>query len=630
MPPGYTRTDRIPQDVTDISDASQLLRYAAAGQLEPLLRRGFSQGKIAQGAGFGSVSRNAGPVLSLALRKGFTAAQLHGLDEVIGVLAPDADGTGGLSSLGLRLSSERRDKTMKSSLAAHVPPSWTRRILTDPPVGQVGVLMQASALLSEFMAAERMGAADIVAAILDRYKWDFDLLVRQLILISVGPPSLGNYDAQTLLGILASYAFEPMRDRLESQLRYSPMGFRVWPAITKLVTLSNDSEHAEALRFWVRRLIRDAEGLRARSLYAGSGSDLELAITVPASWSPPDDDWVGEALRSRVRNNEATIRERGTAAMGLWQRVISEGRPNLKQTQDDLRDLITEFRNPESRPDAAAGLRWLAATLEHVIENKESVCNDWPDIDEPWFRHVDEAAGELDNVGIPTHLVTGTKSLFRHMILQNAGVYRRQAIETVVTSGLNEPVARALGSLLLAEKSEGWMRVRALFALGLLQRRDAFVEADLSNAALRAYQNLKSDEGPDNVIPPRSHVTELHAALFAIGDCFGTSGEEGRARSTRERLRPVLTELANMEGDRALVLRRASRAAAYLLIVTAQPRIGEEKDLSQELLEDLAHSEDPVTAKLSSWALSFRFAPDGAVRPFLAAAEYGELDDSPY
>ena len=73
-----------------------------------------------------------------------------------------------------------------------------------------------------------------------------ELLVRRLILISVAPPTSRNYDAQILLGMLASYAFEPMRHRLESQLRHSPMAFRVWRAITKLVILSEGDAQAEA------------------------------------------------------------------------------------------------------------------------------------------------------------------------------------------------------------------------------------------------------------------------------------------------------------------------------------------------------------------------------------------------
>ena len=165
--PGKVRNDRIRQDVTDISSPNQLLRYAMAGQLELLLGRGFKQGSIAQGAGFGTSSRNAGPALSRALKTGPTADQLPGLDEIIGTLNPDLDDTGSLSSLALRLSPERRDKIEGSILAARVPPSWTRKILADTPADEIAVLMQASALLSEFMAAGKMGSRDIVATIRD-------------------------------------------------------------------------------------------------------------------------------------------------------------------------------------------------------------------------------------------------------------------------------------------------------------------------------------------------------------------------------------------------------------------------------------------------------------------------------
>lgn len=630
MPAKKDRNDRIRQDVTDISSPDELLRFALAGQLEPLLRRGLTQGMIALGAGFGSSSRNAGPALSRALAHGPTAEQLHGLDEIIGTLNPDLDGAGSLSSLALRLSAERRDTIRGSGLAARVPPSWTRQILADSPVDEIGVLMQASALLSQFMAAGKMEMRDITASVRDRHSREMELLVRRLILVSVAPPTSRNYDAQILLGMLASYAFEPMMDRLDAQLRRSPMSFRVWRAITKLVKLSGGGEHDDALRDWIRQLISDAEDLRQHSLYAGRSLDLELAITVPPAWSPPgsDDDWVGQALLARARNPEATIRERGTAAMGLWQRALSEDRPVRERTQDDLHALIAEFRDPASRPDATAGLRWLAATLEHVIDKQVAVCNDWPDVGEDWFRHVQAAADGLAGRGIPAHLLSGTQSLFRHMILQNAGVHRREAIETVVTSGLAEPVARALATLLRTEQGEAWLRVRAQFALGFLQKRDLSVETALTHACEQAHANLVQGEKQPGG-PPRSQVTEMHASLFAVGDCFGVAGAEERARSARERLRSILTDLAGTQGGRARTLRRPARATAYLLAVTAQPSANGRKDLSHELLEKMSHHLDPVTARLSRWALSFRFDPVGPIRPFLAAAELGEHDNAP-
>jgi hypothetical protein len=395
--------------------------------------------------------------------------------------------------------------------------------------------------------------------------------------------------------------------------------------------LHQDERQADMLRPWVRRLIVDAERLRKVSIYAGRGLDLDLAITVPASWSPPDDDWAGDALRARARDPEATIRERGTAAMGLWQRALEHGGPWLRKAEQDLRELITEFNDPDARPDAPAGPQWLAATLEQAIDERVVLGKEWPAIDAPWFRKVQQAANELGTAGIPDHLLAGTKNLFLHMILQNAGVYRQQAIETVIASGWNGEVARALGSLLRTETDEAWLRVRVEFALGHMQRPDMWTETALTGACELAYENLKLSVLPSDKRPPRSRVTEMHASLFAVADCFGVAGAEARARNARERLQPILEHLADMrELPRALMLRRAARATAYLLTVTAQRRVNGQKDMSEELLEKLSTHPDPITRKLSRWALSFRFADDGTVRPFLASAEYGERIDAPY
>jgi hypothetical protein len=216
------------------------------------------------------------------------------------------------------------------------------------------------------------------------------------------------------------------------------------------------------------------------------------------------------------------------------------------------------------------------------------------------------------------------------MILQNSGVYRRQAIETVVTAGMTNPIAQALGKLLQDEQDEAWLRLRAEFALGFLQRANRHVEDDLTHACQSAYRNLGLGQLAETQEPPRSRITEVHASLFAIGDCFGVPGVEDRAKSARDRLKPVLTDLAEATGDRAMIMRRAARAAAYLLTVTAQPQESGKPDLSQELLEKLRDHPDEVTARLSRWALSFRFGPDGSVRPLLDAPEYETIEDSPY
>src|ERR1700733_1784091 len=382
MPP---RPERVSPQVTDISSVNQLLSYATAGQLAQLLRErpDVSQAKVAYAAGLGGNPRNAGAALTTAVRDGPTDKQLQGLDEIISALAPDLDGTGGLCSLALRMSGEQRDHIqrqqhdqIKSSVIAHVPASWTSNILREFPDDDHDVLIQASALLSAFRAAERMhDGRGSVARLRDRYRQEIGWLVPRLILLTEVPPAARNYDAQILLGSLASYAFKLMKPHLENELRHSPLGFRVWRSITKLVTLSRaDSEHTDELKSWVRELIRDSEELRLNSLYAGRSLDLELAISVPPAWSPPGQDWVGEALFTRATNPFATLRERGTAAMGLWQRAIKEKRPDLEETEKKLRDLSKQFRDHPDRQDVPAGLRWIAATLEQVIDQRVAVC----------------------------------------------------------------------------------------------------------------------------------------------------------------------------------------------------------------------------------------------------------------
>ncbi len=89
MPGKKDRNDRIRQDVTDISSPDELLRLALAGQLEPRARRDHRHAEPGPGPG-----RRGQPVLA-----------------------------------GLAAFAERRDTIRGSSLAARVPPSWTRKIL---------------------------------------------------------------------------------------------------------------------------------------------------------------------------------------------------------------------------------------------------------------------------------------------------------------------------------------------------------------------------------------------------------------------------------------------------------------------------------------------------------------------
>jgi hypothetical protein len=629
------------QDVKDISSADELLRYAAAGQLARLLeeRKFLDLGLVAQGAGFAKNKRGAGQELARAMSSRLSAKQLIGLDEIIGALARELDGTGGLASLALRLSMEQKDRIDVSSLIAHVPPSWTGRLLQDPPADDIAVLTQASAVLAALQAAHKMDtrgqSEDVVR---ERYSEDLRRLVRRLVAVSGAPPTARNYDAQILLGLLASYSFDSIKVLLERELKYSPLGYRVWRAITKLVTLTElRGSRADTLEDWVGELLNGSNKLRNRSIYPGRALDIELAIAVPTEWSPPGDrDWVSRVLLERAKNDYATLRERGAAAMGLWERAVnSKDQKTQSQAEGDLRALIKQFQQePGPRPDCPGGLRWIAATLEHVIESGQPVCNDWPTVKDLWYSRVQEAAEELNSRVIPAHLRTGTKNLFLHMILQNAVTYRSQAVETVVTSGYAEPVAHALCHL-LDKEPEPWVRIRIESALGLLQLpHDDMTRDHLVEACRRAYANLEVDQIPHNdeeldavERPPRARITELHASLYAVGDCLGVRGAEPRAASARDELRHVLTGLAKVDMPRARILRRPARAAAYLLTVTAQ-RCSNGTDFSQKVLEQLREHPDAVTARFSKWALGFRFAADGEIRPLLAAAEQ-PLDETP-
>src|SRR5271166_6093698 len=111
MPP-RTRQPHTSQDVTDISSADQLLRYATAAQLAPLEEQGYTQERIAVGAGLATQRRIAGPMLSKALNGSeyLTTSQLHGLDQIIGALTLNRGGGGSLSSLALRLGAGQHDE----------------------------------------------------------------------------------------------------------------------------------------------------------------------------------------------------------------------------------------------------------------------------------------------------------------------------------------------------------------------------------------------------------------------------------------------------------------------------------------------------------------------------------------
>ncbi|MGE5132458.1 MAG: hypothetical protein ACM32E_06040 [Gemmatimonadota bacterium] len=602
-------------DIGDISKPDELIRYAARAQID-LVRDAASQTMIAKAIGMANRAdtSTAGANLSHLLASGtFGDARLQKLDEVIVALAPDRNShIGGLSSLAICL----RGLTDRESLGDRVPASWTQEILRGHADDEVGVLTQASALLSAFLAAEEIDKIDprsrAVRAVRGRYSAEIAHVVEQLIILGYAPPTPRSVEALIMLGTLGAYAFEPIRDALEEALT-QPLGFRVWRVITTLVMLRRRTGHTQALRTWVRSLLKDADRLRDVSLYPGRSLDLELAIRVPSGWSPPKDDWVGAALLARASNPMATIQERGTAAMGLWQRAKEDQHRDLNEATAAIDTLIKEFETQPQSPDVYSGMRWVAATLKHVMANDVGVCNDWPETDEPWMGHVNEAAGYIERHLTEPRVLPGTRTLLRHSVLQSAAIYRRQAIEALVAGGWTAPVARALERFLELEPEESWLRIRALFALGFLQHRDRGVQKSLVAACQSAYSNLLS-------APTRTQIAEMHSALFAVGDCFGAAGvPEEDVRRTRDGIQDVLTGIAAGQLTTREPLFSVSRACAYLLTFMVLPRINGSEDLAEVLLRELSRHPDRTTRELSGWALANRIGEAGAVKPLVHA-----------
>ncbi|MFE7908611.1 hypothetical protein [Streptomyces albogriseolus] len=598
--------ERVRQVIADVGEAEQLIRFAAAAQLARLDdEEHISQRVVAQAMG-----RPDAAFLSRLLRTGhFTDKQLRELDEVIVALAPQMPGAGTLSSLNIRL----RGLTHRDALVAQVPCSWTWELLADPPVTEFDVLTQSSALLSIFMILSK--AKRRVGDTRNRAAGKLTGLVNQLILIGCTPPTARNTDALVILGSLAKYSLRETSDLIKDALVSQPLGFRVWRAVTNLVQLTKN-ETDEQVEKWVTDLFKEAASLREKSTYPGRSLDLELAITIPGEWtSRAEEDWVRAFLLSRARDPNATIRERGTAAHGLWERAFFDAK-SLTTAKGDLQELIAIFRSEAETHESAAGLRWIAATLGAILEGRPQTrfCNTWPPCEDPWFQAVRRAAEGLDEADIPVHLQSAFKTLFEHSLLQNAGVARRQAIDALVASGCTQPIVNALDSVLRSEDSESWLRSRALFALGFLQQRDGEVATVLADACRSAYTRYVSRSS-------EALAAELHSALFAVGDCFGVgfqAGEENSATRTIRRIKDdILRPLVHEEKMQHVSSWPVARAAVYMLTFTAEATRPSDSSSSRELLKILTSHPDAVTRSFSAWALAFRFAADGGVRPIL-------------
>jgi hypothetical protein len=112
----------------------------------------------------------------------------------------------------------------------------------------------------------------------------------------------------------------------------------------------------------------------------------------------------------------------------------------------------------------------------------------------------------------------------------------------------------------------------------------------------------------------------MHAALFAVGDCYGATGVAGEEiRRVRESIRDVLTGIVDCDLTETTELFSVSRAIAYALTFMILPRKNNEVDLAEELLRKLRNHPDDVTRDLSKWALENRIDEDGQVLPLVQA-----------
>jgi hypothetical protein len=589
--------------IDDITHRGDLIRYAVDAQIHHIQTTGQI---VAAAVGMS----DADLIKCLAGEAPFSIAMLRDLDDAFVALGRRHSRTGGLAQFGARLF-QMTDETM-----AKIPPSWTRDILETRAADELHVLIQASTLLTHFSTVARAGVS--TDDLKNTYAEEIERVADQLILIAGGPPTAKQTEAQVLLGNLAMYAFDIVSAQLEWNLS-RPLGFRTWHSITRLVMIGRGPGEMSArlvdnLRPWLQRLIPETHRLRPFSIYPGRSLDLEFLISIPSGWLDEPDDPVDAALVERALENRATLRERGTAAMGLWQRGYENGRHRDPAFQAKIADLIHKLRTQTARPDIAAGLEWVAATLESAVKDNVSVCNTWPTTKDTWHHAVTAAVNELDRARIPEAIGTATKSLFLHILQQNAGVERRWAIETLTAGGHGEAVAKALGHLLLNESSVTWLRIRALFALGHMQLRNVDVQNSLVVACQGAAARIRGVESP-----PQAAITELQTALFAVGDICGAKGAEKFARTVRTALESLLKELVKDRVTEADESRYPiARALAYMLTFTAQPaRQDGTLDLSQQLLNELSHHPDQVTRDLCTWALGFRFGASGEIRSVL-------------
>ena len=371
------------------------------------------------------------------------------------------------------------------------------------------------------------------------------------------------------------YAFDLTMGELVRSLEDDLLGFRMWRTLTKMVKTTSgpamvfrNNYVARSLPGRVRTLLGNSASLRTGSAFPARSLDLETAIAVPGTWILPGIDWAGHALRLRALNESATIRERATAAHGL-----ARHRPerHLQWRRDVAQQVTASFPSNTERNAVEGGYLWLSATLSAHLSAEVLPEHGWPESDTQWAQAVQRAASSLDHLpSVNPEVLVGTKRLFLHVVLQNDGILRRTAIDTIVAANVSEFVVRALTALLDDKETPSWIRIRAVFALGFLRHRTPETQSALVSAVRHAAAEL--DHAHDN-----SAAVEMHQALFSLGDCLGASAPRvselaaATIRDLRSELTLLLTHTATRKprgdcsSDDLHTNRYVDRALLYVL-----------------------------------------------------------------
>jgi hypothetical protein len=377
--------------------------------------------------------------------------------------------------------------------------------------------------------------------------------------------------------------------------------------VTSVVrVLDQDPEHRtrpEDVVEWVKDQVDEAEARRVRSLFPARSLDLELCIAIPPQWSPPGDrDWVDAALRRRVVNEAATMRERGTAAHGLWRRALRmDDRDYRDQTEGFLRSLVGQLREEAGRDAGLTGLSWVAETVESNLNRGTAVSGQWPAAGQQYVDRVRAALADLsdDPNYLPPSIREGTKTLVEHALLQNAGVMRRHALDALAVGGWGEAVRPVFSRILNDPDADSWLKCRALFAVSFVQDRSRKMINQIERSCKQAEHALTRAMS-EQVAVPRAAVSEMHAALFAAGDCFGVAGGESGAKRLRNSLDTMLDRLLKLSDVPNADLHPVGRAAAYFLAMTLQSGDAEAREKLTRYRDDHC---DRAVRELCSWAL---------------------------